>query len=108
MNCFECKERLWPENPEIAQYDPRTKKRLPPLCQGCANAYQKKEADLRGRVSNLEAISAEPGRIPRAYYDRFKQMQGEIAYLRNRLDEALGKKRQPTKSGYKGLVADGR
>lgn len=85
MNCRECKERLYSENPEVGFYDFRTKRYFPPLCQGCANAYHKENDELADRVSNLEAISAQPGRIPRAYYDRFKQMQGELAYLRNKI-----------------------
>jgi len=91
MNCNECKERLYPENPEVGFYDFRAKRYLPPLCQGCSNASEKEISELSDRVGNLEAISAQPGRIPRQYYDRFRQMQGELAYLRNRVDELLGR-----------------
>lgn len=110
MNCKECEERLYPENPEVGYYDPHTGRYLPPLCQGCSQSQSPEEMIIRlaDRVSNVEAISAQPGRLPRQYYDQFKQMHGEIVYLRNKLNEVLGKKRQPTKSGYKGLVADGR
>ena len=108
MSCKECKARLYPENPEVPFYNRHTKRYLRPLCQGCPNAYQKESEGLVDRVSNLEAIFAEPGRIPRAYYDRFKQMQGEIAYLKSKLNEGSAGKRQAAKSGYKGLVANGR
>jgi len=94
MNCKECKERLYPENPEVGCYNPHTKRYLTPLCQGCPNAYQKEEAELRDRISNLAAISAESGRIPRAYYDRFQQIQGELAYLRNKV---TGESAKPVK-----------
>jgi hypothetical protein len=36
MNCTECKERLYPENPEVPFYDPHGRKYLPPLCQSCS------------------------------------------------------------------------
>ena len=91
MNCKECKERLYPENPEVGCYSSHTKRYLPPLCQGCSNAYQKEDDELADRVSNLEAISAQAGRIPRQYYDQFKQMHGEIAHLRNKVYELSGK-----------------
>jgi len=90
MDCNECKASLYPENPEVGFYDFRSKRYLPPLCQGCSSAYHKEADELADRVSNLEAISAEPRRIPRAYYDRFKQMQGELAYLRNKVYELSG------------------
>lgn len=108
MNCTECKERLYPENPEIGYTDFHTGRYFPPICQGCPNASQREFDEIAGRVSNLEAISAEAGRIPRRYYDQFKQMSGENAYLRNKLNELLGNKRQPIKPGYKGLAANGR
>jgi len=109
MNCKECKEQLYPENPEVGGYHLRLKRYFPPLCQGCpqSESSEKMIAGLEDRVGNLEAISAESGRIPRRYYDQFQQMRGEIAYLRNKLNELLGKKRQPPKSGYKGLAANG-
>jgi len=90
MNCLECKARLYPENPEVGFLDFRAKRYLPPLCQGCSNASEKETNELADRVSNLEAISAQAGRIPRQYYDRFRQMQGELAFLRNRVNELLG------------------
>jgi len=92
MNCKECKERLYPENPEVPFYDPHTKGYLLALCRGCPDAHEKEEYELADRVSNLEAISAQPGRIPRAYYDRFKQMQGELAYLHNKVSGESAKK----------------
>ena len=94
MTCRECKERLYPENPEVGFYDFHTKRYLPPSCQGCANAYQREVEDLADQVDNLEAISAELGRIPRQYYDRFKQMQGEVAYLHNKV---YGESAKPVK-----------
>lgn len=90
MDCLECKASLWPENPEVAQYDPHRKRWLRPLCQGCPNAYQKEYDELADRVGNLEAISAQPGRIPRQYYGQFQQMRGELAYLRNKICELTG------------------
>ena len=89
MDCNECLERLFPENPTVGFYDFRTKRYFHPLCEGCAN---KENDELADRVSNLEAISAQPGRIPRAYYDRFKQMQWELAYLHNKVSGESARK----------------
>ena len=93
MNCDECRERLYPENPEIGYTDFRTGRYFPPLCQGCPQSQSPEEmiTRLEDRVDNLEAISAEAGRIPRRYYNQFQQMHGELAYLRNRIDELSGK-----------------
>lgn len=67
MNCKKCREMLYPEDPEAPFYDPHRKRYLPPLCQGCPNAYQQKFEDLGDRVDNLEAILAEPGQIPKVF-----------------------------------------
>lgn len=89
MNCEECRERLYPTDPEVACYDPHRKRYLAPLCQGCPQSQAPEEviAGLEDRVGNLEAISAEPGRIPRRYYDQFQQIHGEVAYLHNKVHE---------------------
>jgi hypothetical protein len=87
MNCLECKATLFPENPEVGFTDFKSKRYYPPICQGCSNAYQKEDAEVRERVLNLEEISAQPNRIPRRYYDEFQQIHDEIAYLRNKIYE---------------------
>jgi len=85
MNCTECRVSLCPEDPRVPQYNPHTNRYLPSLCQGCPNAYQKEEADLRQCIGNLEEISAQPGRIPRQYWGQLQQIRGELAYLRNKV-----------------------
>ena len=70
-------------------------------------------SDLEDRIGNLEAISAQPGRIPREYEKRLQQLLGEMNFLKNKLNEALdrGKKKaaerakqqEAAKGGYKGL-----
>ena len=87
MDCNECKASLFPENPELPQYNLHTNRYLPSLCQGCPNAYQKEEAALKDRVSNLEEISAQLGRIPRQYWGQLQQIRGELAYLRNKVHD---------------------
>jgi hypothetical protein len=88
--------------------EPRTKRRLVPLCQGCPHEHEK---ELINRVQTLEEISAMPGEIPWRYYEQLKQLQGQITFIQNKLNAALdrGKQRQETgrkeqpKSTYKGL-----
>ena len=68
IDCRECKERLYPENPEQPFYDPQRKRYLPPLCQGCPNAYLKQEAEeLPDRLSKVEAILANHQAMPRQH-----------------------------------------
>ena len=112
--CDECKERLYPANPEIGGYHFRLKRYFPPLCEGCPHQHEKEEATLAERVANLEEISAMPGQIPRRYYDSLQQLQGQLIFIQNKLNAALdkGKERakrqaakQPKKPTYKGLNA---
>lgn len=105
MNCKECLNTMWPEDPRVGFTDFHTQRYYPPICLGCSNESQ--QSDVEDRVGNLEAISAQAGGIPRRYYDQFRQMSREIVYLRNKLNELLGNKRQPIKSGYKGLLVNG-
>ena len=116
--CEECKERLYPMNPEIGFYHLRFKRYFVPLCQGCPRQEDKVTDTLEDRISNLEAISALSGQIPRTYYDQLQQLQGQVVFLQNALNAALerGKKRakeqvakqpigkeQIKKSTYRGL-----
>ena len=119
MTCTECKARLFPENPELGYIDSRTGRYFPPLCRGCPNEYNKGiEYNLEGlsdRVGNLEAISAQPGKIPRQYHESLQQLQGQVVFLQNALNTALDRgkekakqqaeKQQTKKSTYKGLSA---
>ena len=61
--------------------------------------------DLDDRINNLEAISAEPGGIPRRYEDKLKQVQNELIYLRNKVNELTAKK-PGRKSKYGGLKVE--
>jgi len=85
MDCNECKATLYPENPELPQYNPHTNRYLASLCEGCRSTAQKRLDELAERTGNLEAISAQPGRIPRQYWNEFQEMRGELAYLRSKV-----------------------
>jgi hypothetical protein len=110
--CDECKQRL-PIDPEIRQYDPRTKRWLTPICQGCPheedNRQEKIMAKLKDDIENLEAITAQPGKLPREYHKQMQELQGQIVFVQNKLNAALdrGKKKatapEGIKSTYKGL-----
>ena len=92
------------------------------VCHGCgnreylydyANAYdnpmplpQPDTNEIEDRVANLEAISAQPGRIPRRYYDEFQQIRGEMAHLHQKIAERSTKQKATIKSGYKGLEVE--
>ena len=56
-------------------------------------AEVKNENDqLSERISNLESISSELGRIPRAYESKLEQIQGQINYLQGKINENTSKK----------------
>jgi len=117
--CEECKERLWPDNPETGRYLPRTGQYFAPLCHGCPNEYDKgiegELIEVKDRIGTLEAISAQPGGIPRHYEESLQQLQGQVNYLQNALNTALDRgkqkakqqaaKKQAEKPTYKGLNA---
>lgn len=62
-------------------------------------------ADLEDRIGNLEAISAEPGRMPRYYHDRLQQLEGRVLHGEAKLQEHLEKsqKGQGKHSVLKGI-----
>ena len=112
MDCQECREKLYPTDPRVAQY--HKGKRYPPLCETCG-AYVAEELRLEERVSNLEAITAEPGGIPRWYHDQILQLRNELAYWRKQFAQlrpappqaAHTKRGKPTqRSTYRGLTSE--
>jgi hypothetical protein len=113
--CEECKERLYPIDPESAYFEPRTKRRLVPLCQGCPHEADRETESLAERITNLEEISAQPGFVPRAFHDELQQIQGQVTFLQNKLNEALDRgrkrakqdaaKKEQGKPTYRGLSA---
>ena len=104
MDCQECRERLYPTDPRVAQY--HKGRRYPPLCEGCG-AYGAEEPRLEDRVSNLEAITAEPGGIPRWYHDQIQQLRNELTHLKMHMIQARPKKpKTPQRSTYRGLASE--
>jgi len=76
LNCGAIDKFIDVENTSNVQYDPS-------------------ELDaIKDQVNDLEAMVAEPGRIPRQYNEKLQQLQGEVTYLRNKVDE-LQTKRKP-------------
>lgn len=73
-------------------------------------------SEVEDRIGNLEAISAQPGKIPRQYHNSLQQLQGQVVFLQNALNAALdrGKEKakqqaekwQTKKSTYKGLTIE--
>lgn len=63
-------------------------------------------ADLEDRISNLEAISAQPGRVPRQYHEQLQQVKGEVAYLHSKLVERAAKAKPAAQASYKGLTIE--
>ena len=95
--CDECKARLYPDNPEVAGYDRRSKRYLTPICDGCSHQGDKLIETLQDRVNNLEAISAQPGEVPREYHESLQQLRGQVTFLQNKLNTALDRGKQKAK-----------
>ena len=49
---------------------------------------------LKEQVNDLEAMVAEPGRMPRQFNEKLQQLQGEVIYLRNKVNESQSKKKR--------------
>jgi len=57
--------------------------------------------DLQDRIGNLEAISAEPGRMPRHYHDQIQQLKAQVTYLQNKVNEHVDRsKRKQEGAGH--------
>lgn len=54
-------------------------------------------AELRERVDNLEALSAQRGSVPRRFHDEVQQLRGQVQYLHRKLAEQPPEKAQTRK-----------
>uniref|UniRef100_A0A6M3KM30 Uncharacterized protein n=1 Tax=viral metagenome TaxID=1070528 RepID=A0A6M3KM30_9ZZZZ len=61
--------------------------------------------DLEDRIGNLEAISAEPGMVPRHFHDELKQIRGHVLSLQSKVIRlSATEKIKQTKKEEKGEV----
>jgi hypothetical protein len=51
-------------------------------------------AELKAQLNDLQAIVAEPGSVPRQYYNQLQQLRGEVAYLRTKVAEMRAKRQK--------------
>jgi len=58
--------------------------------------YQPDTEKVEQRINNLEAISAEPGQIPRQYHDQLRQLKGQVLYLQKKIEEMSEQKKKIT------------
>jgi hypothetical protein len=56
--------------------------------------------DLEDRIGNLEAISAEPGRMPRYYHDKLQQLEGRVLHAVGKMQEHIDRSRKRQKGIY--------
>ena len=54
-------------------------------------------SSIEDRISDLEAMIAMPGQIPRRYQDRLQQIEGGFVNLRNKVNEVTAKKKHRDK-----------
>lgn len=55
--------------------------------------------DLEDRICNLEAISAEPGRMPRYYHDKLQQLEGRVLHAESKMNEHIDRSRRNKQDG---------
>lgn len=55
---------------------------------------------INDRIENLEAISAEPGSIPRQYHDELLQIKGAMLHLQKKVDDAVLSRHKKDQSHY--------
>ena len=56
-------------------------------------------ADLDDRIGNLEAISSEPGHMPRYYHDKLQQLEGRVLHAEAKLHEHIDKSKRKQEGG---------
>jgi len=72
-HCDECKERLYPTDPQIGFTDFRTKRYYAPLCQGCSYEHEAQE---------VKEIPEKPW--DRRQWYTVEQLKGEILNLKRK------------------------
>ena len=82
MDCQECKQSLYPDNPEVSFYLPMTKKWLPPMCWSCNN-YQNKTLEK----------PPEPPWV-RGQWEVVGSLRGQIIHLENKVIESSKKRKK--------------
>jgi len=79
MTCDECRERLWPADPGVHQYDQRAKRWLIPLCYGCP--------EFQANYEIPEPV------IPNyRMWKRIEYLEGGFVNLRNKINAVTDKK----------------
>ena len=63
--------------------------------------------EIMERIERLESLIAQPGAIPRRYQHQQTQLQGELAHVRNIVNDHIDRaKAKPPVSKYKGLTVE--
>ena len=92
LTCEECREQLYPENPEVAWYIGHPRRRLPPLCEGCSNRVSHPEESQESLIMQKQ----EPWN--KNQWDIVNQLRGEV---RNLLGKFLDLEQLVTSQGSK-------
>lgn len=96
MNCTECKERLYPDNPTMPMLNRKTFRYLPPICKGCSNASPVDSSPAKQYTLELSKLQ-----------QQIYQLQGQIAYFSNKFvrksDIKFVRKSNTETPGYQGL-----
>lgn len=90
-DCQECRDRLWPDNPAVAQFVGLGMPRLRPICEGCRNSINGKPRDsVKQSVSNLSAritFLEEVDQPMIKQHDAMEQLQYRVVYLQKQIKE---------------------
>jgi len=81
MSCSECRARLYPDNPTVPQWNPRTGQQHQPLCYSCSN-YEAPTEDIPDPFILWENGGTRAERKSTATLERdLAVMKGKVNYL---------------------------
>jgi len=98
LNCKDCKDSLYPTNPEIGYFDRRSGKYIRSLCHGCENSVGgKPRLEVEDMAARLSFLEEHDKPVDRHMRDNLQQLTGKVNYL-----DRLVKELQQVKKGKQG------
>lgn len=89
ISCAECKEQLRPTNPTVGGYDPRSGRRLAPICETCVNYTPPPEPEIVDDLDILHEPTSE-----QQIRDENRQLRQDVAILKREVKYLINKESQ--------------
>ena len=65
------------------------------VSSSCFSSEDERIEELADKVNDLEAISVQPGSIPRYHHEKTQQLQNKVNYLQKKINEHIDKPKSP-------------